>query len=182
MVKPADSFSDRVVRDIERGEIRDGDARYLMIRADVLMGLFHGLDKAEATRALQALGGSVHQHGASSARMYRDLGIGSGDNDNARLLSTIEATAPQLGWGNWALTLEDGDMQDPPSLPTLRLRVFNSPFAAGYGTSDGPVCTPICGMLRVLGEMVFDAQVEVRETTCVADAGDEHCYFVVTRA
>lgn len=179
-MKPADSFSDRVERDAERGEIRDGDARYLMIRADVLMGLFHGLGKDEASRALQALADSVHEHGARSARMYREMGIGSGDNENARLLSTIEATAPELGWGNWALTLKDSEAVDSPSSPSLHLRIFNSPFAVGYGSSAEPVCAPVCGMLRVLGEMIFDFPVQVNETECAATSDDEHCHFSVT--
>lgn len=179
-MKPAHSFSDRVVRDTERGEIRDGDARYLMIRADVLMGLFHGLDKGEAARALQALADSVHQHGARSARMYREMGIGSGDNENARLLSTIEATAPELGWGNWTLTLNDSETVDAQSPPSLHLRIFNSPFAAGYGSGSKPVCAPVCGMLRVLGEMIFDFPVQVQETACAATSDDQHCHFSVT--
>ncbi len=46
----------RLVFDEGCGEYRDGAARYLMMRADVLMGLFAALPEAGRLPALQALG------------------------------------------------------------------------------------------------------------------------------
>lgn len=175
-MKSAQRFSDRVQRNLQRGEILDGDARYLMIRADVLMGMFKNLDSVQAALALQALADSVHEHGAKSARMYREMGIGSGNSEASRLLSTIEATAPELGWGYWRIDHETAKDQTPG---LLRLHVTNSPFAVGYGASDVVVCTPICGMLEVVGEMVMAQPVEVVEIECAAVAETESCYFEV---
>jgi len=178
----AASFSDRVQRDVERGEIRDGDARYLMIRADVLMGLFHRLDPADARRALQALGDSVHENGAKSARMYQRMGIGAGSSENERLLSTIESTAPQLGWGKWSINSGNGEVASTDAGREFLLRVENSPFAFGFGASSEPVCTPICGMLTVVGEMVLGGSVTAVETRCRAVEGDGDCTFRVQKS
>jgi len=181
MNQPA-RFSDRVHRDVERGEILDGDARYLMIRADVLMGLFHRLDAPAAARALQALADSVHENGAKSARMYQRLGIGTGQSESARLLSTIEATAPELGWGRWCLRFSQAEGETIDASSQLLLRVENSPFAFGFGASSSAVCAPICGMLQVLGEMVLGAPVTVVETRCRAVEGQGDCCFQVEKS
>ena len=63
-------------------------------------------------------------------------------------------------------------------LDLLVLTVRNSPFAAGYGASDVPVCHPIRGMLTAVGEMVLDRPVTVVETACAA-MGAPECRFEV---
>ena len=84
------------------------------------------------------------------------------------LLTVIAGTAPQLGWGQWRF----GQAADG----RLDLEVANSPFAAGHGPAEGPVCAPIAGMLAAVAGMVLGGPVEVRETGCAA-TGAPACRF-----
>jgi predicted hydrocarbon binding protein len=83
------------------------------------------------------------------------------------LARTVASTAPQLGWGVWDIHVE-------PDL--IRLEVRNSPFAAGFGASDSPVCSPILGMMRAISGMIFGREAIVHETSCVA-CGQDLCRF-----
>lgn len=157
-------FRERLAWDPERGEIRDGEIRYLLIRPDALMGAVLHLPPEMRATALAAFAASVHRHGGGSARKYR--GMGAADPD--ALLQVVAATAPQLGWGRWRFE-EAGPGR-------LRLEVENSPFAAGHGAAEGPVCAPIAGMLRAVAELVLGGEAAVRETDCAA-AGAACCRF-----
>ncbi|HEY5299723.1 MAG TPA: 4-vinyl reductase [Acetobacteraceae bacterium] len=157
-------FRDRLVFDAERGEYRDGAIRYMMIRPDALMGMIAEMPEAARGHAMEAFGRSIRRFGGHSARAYRDAGA-------ADLLATIEATAPQLGWGRWTLTRTDDG---------LALAVENSPFAAGTGASPHPVCAPIRGMLTAVGEMML-GEVTVTESECAA-MGAPCCRFSVRAA
>ncbi|MEJ1158400.1 4-vinyl reductase [Prosthecomicrobium sp. N25] len=156
------SFKDRLRLDEAEGAWWDQGRRYMLIRPDALMGLFLNLPAERRAEAFEALARSITRQGADSARAYRAMG-GAGPG----LLDIVAATAPQLGWGRWTFSLE-------PDL--LRLTVSNSPFAAGYGASDAPVCHPIRGMMTAVGEMVLDRPVTVVETACAA-MGAPDCRF-----
>ena len=158
------TFRERLVWD--RGEIRDGDIRYLMIRPDGLMGMFARLTPQAREEALEAVCASITEHGAKSAGAYRAMGA----DDTPALLDVIVRTAPQLGWGEWSFT-ESGARR-------LELRVDNSPFADGFGSGDRPVCAPIRGMLTALAGMIFARSVRVAETDCAA-CGAPSCLFMV---
>ena len=162
------AFRDRLTFDGARGEYRDGDIRYLMMRPDALMGLFAELPEAARGEALAALAHSVARFGGRSARSYRAAGAAT----PAALLDSIAATAPQLGWGVWELRLEDD---------ALHLTVENSPFAAGFGASAQPVCAAVTGMLRAVGELVFGGEVSAAEDSCAA-TGAACCRFTARRA
>lgn len=170
MARP--SFRDRLTFDAARGEYRDGDIRYLMLRADTLMGLFAELPEAARAEALAAFARAVARFGGRSARAYQAAGAQEAD----ALLATIAATAPQLGWGIWTLRRE---------ADALALEVHNSPFAAGAGAGAGalaaPVCAPIVGMLRAVGAIVLGGEVAADETSCAATGG-ACCRFTVRRA
>ena len=155
-------FRERLVWD--GGEIRDGEIRYLMIRPDGLMGMFARLSADAREEALEAVCASIAEHGAKSASAYRAMGA---DGASA-LLDVIVRTAPQLGWGEWSFAEAGADR--------LALRVDNSPFAAGSGGADGPMCAPIRGMLTALAGMIFDRPVRVSETDCAA-CGASSCLF-----
>ena len=155
-------FRERLVWD--GGEIRDGEIRYLMIRPDGLMGMFARLSAGAREEALEAVCASIAEHGAKSAGAYRAMGA----DDASALLDVIVRTAPQLGWGEWSFAEAGPDR--------LALRVDNSPFAAGSGGADGPVCAPIRGMLTALAGMIFDCPVRVFETDCAA-CGASSCLF-----
>ena len=162
------SFRDRLVFDPDRGEYRDGDIRYMMIRPDALMGLIAELPPELRPRVLEAFARSIHRFGGRSARAYQQ----AGSTDAAALLRTIEQTAPQLGWGHWELGRAGNG---------LALTVRNSPFAAGAGRGPQAVCAPIRGMLTAVGEMVLETPVVVIETACAA-TGAAACGFSVSPA
>lgn len=158
------SFRERLVFDAERGEYRDGTTRYMMIRADTLMGIVAELPEQQRSDVLTALARAVERFGGRSAQTYRDAGAG----DPAALIATIARTAPELGWGRWQLAMEDGG---------LVLTVANSPFVAGHGPSRSPVCHAIVGMLAAVGRLVCGAAVQAAETSCAAVSGGEACRF-----
>jgi uncharacterized protein len=162
------NFRDRLRFDAERGEYRDGDIRYMMIRPDALMGMIAELPEAMRPAALEAFARSIWRAGGRSARSYQAAGAA----DAAALLAVIEQTAPQLGWGRWRLE-SNGD--------GIALSVENSPFVAGAGPGPHPVCAPIRGMLTAVGEMVLGEAVAVTETACAA-TGASCCRFAVSRA
>lgn len=157
------SFRDRLEWDGEKGEIRDRDIPYLLIRPDSLMGIFEFLPDTERAAAFEAFARSIAHYGKGSAESYQALGAAQAD----ALMATIAETAPQLGWGIWSLSRDEGG---------LSLTVRNSPFAAGYGQSDTPVCAPIRGMLEAVGGLVLGKAVRVRETGCVS-CGADSCTF-----
>lgn len=162
-------FNQRLVRDLEKGEIRDGAARYLMIRADTLMGIFSRLPAEEAAAALDAFKSSTIENGTRSAQSYQ---ASLPPGDRARLLDVIAATAPQLGWGKWRFS----DL----AAEGLVLEVVNSPFVAGYGDSNAPVCHAIAGMLTASAGLVFGRPVVAVETQCAAEHGVDICRFEVS--
>lgn len=151
-------------QDPQRGEISEGDARYLLIRHDSLMGLFRQLPAPARGEALQAFADSLAEHGGRSAARYDA-------EDHDRLLATIPRKAGELGWGVWTLQ-RNGD--------ALELKVENSPFAQGYGAADAPVCAPITGMLRAVAALVLGGAAVSREDACAA-AGAAVCRFSARR-
>ena len=166
MTMPVDDFKSRLTLIEDTGTWMDQNRRYLLIRPDGLMGMFRLLPPQERLMAFEALARSITQQGGDSARAYLAMG-GTGE----ALLRTITETAPQLGWGCWTFSRLG---------TSLTLAVVNSPFAAGYGPSDQPVCYPIIGMLRAVGEMVLQGPVSVSETEC-ASMGAARCLFSVVR-
>ncbi len=161
-------FRERLACDTSVGEYRDGGIRYMMIRPDALMGILHELPADMRPTVLEAFARSITNQGGKSAAAYRAAGAAS----SAALVTTIQETAPQLGWGRWVLSLgADG----------LDLTVANSPFVAGYGASDTPICHPIIGMLTAVGRMTLGCDVTVRETACASMQDHDHCRFEVRR-
>ncbi|HYF58289.1 MAG TPA: V4R domain-containing protein [Burkholderiaceae bacterium] len=148
------------------GALHDGPRRYLMMRADVLMGMLRALPPEDRARAADALARSVAEHGADSVRAYARQAGG----DPRALLAATAAAAADLGWGDWRFDA---------SPARLGLRVAGSPFAEGFGSSDAPVCAPIRGMLRAVAAAVAGADGEARELRCRA-CGDPVCEFEAT--
>ncbi len=160
------TFRDRLEFDAERGEYLDNGIRYMMIRPDALMGILHELDETHRQPVLEAFARSITRAGSKSAQAYQ--GMGAADAD--ALTATIQATAPELGWGRWRLSrVENG----------LDLSVENSPFVEGYGPHQEPVCYPIVGMLRAVGRMVLGGDVNVAEIACAAADEETVCRFEV---
>jgi predicted hydrocarbon binding protein len=149
-----------VKHDAARGEWRDGDARYLVIRNDSLMGLFRRLEEPARGAALRAFAESLAEHGGRSAAGYRA-------EDEEGFLGRVTAMAARLGWGRWVFSRDAG---------ALRLVVENSPFADGFGSSAVPVCAPIAGMLQAVASLALGAPAAVEETRCAA-TGAADCAF-----
>jgi predicted hydrocarbon binding protein len=162
---PPPCFADRLVRDAERGEWRDGETRYLLLRQDSLMGMFRGLAPPSRDEALAAFAAAVAEAGGRSAARYRETTPGG----PAALLKVFSETAAQLGWGVWTFA--------QPSDGELCLDVANSPFAEGFGPSLVPVCAAITGMASTIAATILGRPAVAEETHCVA-AGAESCRFV----
>ncbi|GGY30648.1 V4R domain-containing protein [Pseudoduganella albidiflava] len=160
------AFWDRIGIDETAGTIFDGDRRYLMMRTDVLMGMLHELPAALRGQVLAALAESTRQHGGKSVRAYLEAGSSDG------LARTVVEGAAAFGWGVWHFSAGAHE---------AGLEVENSPFAAGHGPSDVPVCAPIRGIFHSLAQSVLGSDVRVTETQCAAQHGGR-CRFVARRA
>lgn len=162
------SLRERLTLDEAKGEYRDGSIRYLIMRPDVLMGMFAVLPTERREEALEALAQSALAFGGRSVKAYRDAGA----NDANELLRVIAETSSQLGWGRW--TFSDGE--DGRS---LQLAIRNSPFAAGFGKSKTPVCHAVRGIFSALAPVVFGEQISVEETSCAAQGDSDSCHFLM---
>jgi predicted hydrocarbon binding protein len=161
----AAALHERLQFDTARGAVLDEQRRYLLLRADVLMGLFDALPAPQREAALQAFGRSVATHGSDSVRAYAAMpGV-----DDERLLRTMESAAASLGWGRWQLIRNAAG---------LRLQVDDSPFVAGAATRGAPLCHAIAGMLQGLAQALRLGDVVARETHCAAEHGGATCRFV----
>lgn len=164
----AKALRERLAWDPALGRISDGPRRYLLMRPDVLMGAVEAMAPAHRGSFLSSWQMSTCQHGADSLRAYAQMVHG----DRHALLQATVAAAADLGWGRWALTLEDG---------LLHLEVLDSPFVAGWlAASQGrpsqePVCAPIRGMLQALAEVVLEGPVAVQEDDCAALQAQASC-------
>ena len=101
------------------GALHAGDVRYVLVRADGLMGCFKSSLGSTPLAMYQEIEDSFFRFGGKSTQQYAET-LGE---DPEELLSKIEEIAPQLGWGKWALSLE-------PNQQRLNLTVENSPFSA----------------------------------------------------
>src|SRR4051794_1965702 len=95
------ALHERLVFDTERGAVVDGPRRYVLLRADVLMGLFANLEGDARAAALEAFRRSVAAHGSDSVQAYRQAVVAEA------LPSLMEAAAASLGWGRWRFDADD---------------------------------------------------------------------------
>lgn len=168
----AQTFHGRLTHDVAHGALRDGAIRYLMMRPDVLMGLFARLDPPTRRVALEALGASVTEFGGRSVAAYRDAGA----DDPEAMMDTIVTTSAALGWGRWRFT--------PQPDGAVEVEVENSPFAEGLSASgavDVPCCAPIAGMLTAIAPLIVGGGAAAHEVDCAAVTGGDTCRFVITR-
>jgi FAD/FMN-containing dehydrogenase len=155
-------FRERLVFDDESGALMDQTRRYMLIRPEALMGIFRRLPAPARRQALEAFAESIVEQGSDSARAYAAM-----EGGGPALARMVAATAPQLGWGTWTIDI------GPHS---IRVEVRNSPFSAGFGPSDTPVCYPILGMVKAVSTMILGRAPEVHETECAA-CGSDVCRF-----
>ena len=167
------ALHERLRFDTANGQVLDDTRRYLLLRADVLMGLFDELPEAARDEALRAFGRAVARQGADSVRAYATaIGLDA-------LPAAMEESAASLGWGRWRIELaRSGDA----TAPSLRLTVDNSPFAAAASPSTRSVCHAIAGMLEATAGALWQRPAVAHETRCRAMNGDGACHFIAMPA
>jgi uncharacterized protein len=153
------TFVDRLCK--SDGALHSGNIRYVLVRADGLMGCFKSGLNATSLAMYEEIEDSFFHFGGKSTQLYAET-LGRNPKD---LLLKIEEIAPQLGWGSWSLSLKSSEQK-------IDLSVENSPFSDGYGQADFAVCAPISGMLKGVAESVFRQSVVCREIRCSAMGGD----------
>jgi hypothetical protein len=152
--------------DDESGRIVQDGVRYIMMRPDVLMGIFRHL--GSMTVLVKAMEESAFENARDSFNRYKAAGFFDGGD---ALLKSCAISA-RLGWGRWRPeTKPDGE---------LLVHVHHSPFAAGVGSSEVPVCGSISGILRAIYITAYGEEVRAEETHCKTQ-GHEHCQFTVRR-
>ena len=151
------------------GQILDQDRRYVLLRADVLMGVFDQLEKeVERGKALEAFQRSVALHGLNSVEAYWDE-IG---HDADKLLNSMMSISAQLGWGVWSLSSRNDS--------SIKIEVVNSPFAMSTTVEGQTACYPIKGIMSAMGKLIFNSEVKVVEDQCAAQKqGDTSCFFTI---
>ena len=162
------ALHERLHFDTANGQVLDADRRYLLLRTDVLMGLFDFLPGAARDEALRAFGRSVATRGGESVRAY------AATAGTDALPALMEDAAASLGWGRWHLVPEEPGVGPG----TLTLEVENSPFAAASTLTKAPACHAIAGMLEALAGALWSLPAEARETRCAAQHGGTACRFV----
>lgn len=166
---------ERLQFDTARGQVLDANRRYVLVRPDVLMGMFAFLPAPASQQALAALARSVFTHGSDSVRAYAD----PADPASLRLFDAVAQGASSLGWGVWEFELGER---------SCRLQVRNSPFAAAFRQMRSPACAPIAGMLQAVCSHAWKQDcvaVEVECSACAAAGDAEHeglCRFQASPA
>ena len=163
---------ERLQFDTAHGQVLDAGRRYVLLRADVLMGLFDRLPDAARAEALRAFGRSVAENGADSVRAY------AATAGTDALPARMEGAAASLGWGRWHLR-PTAACAMPRS---LALEVESSPFAAAATRAAAPACDAIVGMLEALAGALWNEPANARETFCAAEHGGARCEFIAVAA
>lgn len=149
---------ERLQFDTVNGQVLDMDRRYVLMRADVLMGVFEMMQPERRAEALEAFARSVLTYGSNSVRAYDQLG----DGGAMGLFNAVAEGAASLGWGVWTFKL-DGHM--------CRLEVLNSPFAHAGARIGTSACAPILGMLRAVCTHVWARPCVASELVCAGCSG-----------
>lgn len=145
--------------DTEHGQVLDDDRRYVLLRADVLMGMFELLPAEARNTALSAFARSVFTYGSNSVRAYD----AAAEPRAPQLFHAVAQGALSLGWGVWHFDV---------GATCCRLRVENSPFAAPFRSLHTPACAAIAGMLQAVCSHAWQRDcvaVEVQCSACTSD-------------
>ena len=109
------ALKDRMRHDASHGAIYDADRRYIMMRADVLMGLLHQVPADHRPALLRAMADSVADNGGRSAQAYfQSLG-----GDARAFLDTMTSSSADVGWGVWRFH-QDAEGFEPVDLDKAR--------------------------------------------------------------
>jgi len=155
-----------LAHDASTGHLTFKGVRYLLIRPETVVAFQKAVEAELGARAGELMARGGRTGGALSTRRYREA-FGLGPRE---LVEFIVRTGREIGWG--AFTLDRLDLERRE----LVISVEHSPFAEAYGSSSGPVCHLIAGVVGGLADGVFGGSVEVSETACLA-AGGPACRF-----
>jgi predicted hydrocarbon binding protein len=156
-------------RELQAGRLTEDGIRYVMMRPDVLMGIVHDLAPENAGLFFKALENSAFRHAQASFSQYRARTPTSAED----VLSSWFSIAAKLGWGQWSSAQTANDCGE--------IVVHDSPFAAGHGPADCPVCGAITGVVKAMILVACGEAVDVREVACAAQ-GFPACRFEFTPA
>ena len=157
------SFRDRLEYDAEAGTCHDSGMRYIFVKPEAFMGVALEMSEDQRPAVFEAMIRAVIKKGGKSAQAYKAAGAA----DPQALLAVIRKNGGPAWLGRWTSEL---------TADTLRVTAHGSPFAAGYGASDVPVCAPIRGMLTAVSGMIFNTPTMVDEVQCAA-TGATCCFF-----
>jgi predicted hydrocarbon binding protein len=152
----------------ERGAISFKGVRYLLIRPETLVEFQKALEERLGEEAQEVLCRAGFAGGHLSTEKYRET-FGYGDDEIVQFMKNMGG---QIGWGKFQVE------EFSPLAKRLILTVKNSPFAAAYGKSAGPVCHFTRGVMAGMGQALFGEDVTAEETHCLAK-GDDLCRFLV---
>jgi hypothetical protein len=114
---------DRISRDPALGELRDGQTRLFLMRADAFMDAFKRLDDDARYTMFAAFAESVAEHSGQSVKHYRhELGPAAREI----FLNAAVNLAADMGWGGWRF--------GPHTPGEMTLDVANSPVCRGART------------------------------------------------
>ena len=154
---------DRMSRDPALGELRDGNTRLFLMRADA----FHRLDEEARFTMFAACAQAIAEHSGQSIKYYRhELGPAAREI----FLNAAVNMVADMGWGHWAF--------GPHTPGEMTLDVANSPFVEGYGEAKAPVCAPVLGMIEALAGIIFSVDPVVEEVECAAMTSGDSYKFV----
>ncbi|OGP73214.1 MAG: hypothetical protein A2V86_13335 [Deltaproteobacteria bacterium RBG_16_49_23] len=163
-------MENKILKDLcfapERGGLFYKEARYLLIRPEVLVTFQKEIEKELGEKADRILFQSGFQGGSLSSKKYREV-FHFSDEEMVRFMIEM---GPQIGWGRFELEGFD------PVKKELSVKVYHSPFAEAYGSSTTPVCHFICGVLSGMAGVVFNQESKADEILCLAK-GDSFCKF-----
>ena len=164
------SLYDRMSRDPALGELRDGNTRLFLMRADAFMDAFRRLDEEARYNMFTACAQAIAEHSGQSVKYYRhELGPAAREI----FLNAAVNMVADMGWGHWAF--------GPHTPGEITLDVVSSPFVEGYGEATAPVCAPVLGMIEALAGIIFSVDPVVEEIACAAVTGCNTCKFVARR-
>lgn len=156
-------FLERVIFDLEEGQIADDNIRYVMMRADVVRTILQALTNPGSS-APHPAAAAVTRFGGQSLDKYQSESGGS----QGALWQVVTHTAASLGWGVWTVT---------PAGDAFSVEVRNSPFTSVHQTTHA-TCFPIVGMLQAVLNLDPNATNTIAETDCVS-MGADICRFKV---
>lgn len=154
--------------DPSAGRLAYKDVRYLLIRAETIVGFQKAMEATDEKAAADALYQGGFQGGYLSAMQYKKIHRFS----DRQALDFMMRMGTEIGWGQFRLAKFDSQKQ------ALQVIVEKSPFGEAYGRSGRPVCHLITGVISGLASVLFKKECIAREVECLA-RGDADCVFSV---